>query len=64
MNFIPYRGFKEKGISYSRPHIWRLIKAKKFPPPVKGLGAEDVWPEPEIDQIVAERIAERDLVAA
>jgi prophage regulatory protein len=60
MRFLNHDGLKEKGITYSRPQIWRLIKAGRFPPPVKGLGNQNVWPEPEIDAVIAKRLAERD----
>ena len=52
-----------KGISYSRPHLFRLIKAKKFPPPVKLGENRNAWPESEIDAWIEARIAERDAAA-
>lgn len=57
MRFLTYDELKTKGISYSRPHLWRLIRAGKFPPPIKGLGQQNVWSEPDVDAVVAERIA-------
>ena len=60
MRFVTYDGLREKGITYSKPHLWRLIKAGRFPAPVKGLGPENVWPESEVDSVVANRLAERD----
>jgi prophage regulatory protein len=64
MRFLTYDALKENGINYSKPHLWRLIKAGRFPAPVKGLAAENVWPEAEIDSIVAERVAARDAANA
>ncbi|HEY4981609.1 MAG TPA: hypothetical protein VII24_06645 [Pseudolabrys sp.] len=64
MRFLTYEGLREKGITYSKPHLWRLIKVGRFPAPVKGLAAENVWPETEIDSVIAERVAARDTVAA
>jgi predicted DNA-binding transcriptional regulator AlpA len=58
MRFIGYDGLKPKGISYSKAHLWRLINAGKFPVPVKGLGAADVWDEAKIDAYVENRIRE------
>lgn len=50
----------EKGIRYSRPHIYRLIKAKKFPKPVP-LGENCVgFVEAEIDAWITAKITERD----
>jgi prophage regulatory protein len=49
-----------KGIRYSRPHLYRLISAKRFPRPVK-LGENCVaFPEHEIDAWLKDKIAERD----
>ena len=59
MRFVNYDNLREKGITYSKPHLWRLIKAGQFPAPVKGLGPENVWPEPEVDSIIANRLAAR-----
>jgi len=64
MHFLTYADLKEKGIDYSKEHLWRLIKAGKFPKPVKGLQAANVWPEPEVDNAIAARMAARDSVAA
>jgi prophage regulatory protein len=50
----------EKGISYSRPHLYRLIKAKKFPKPIS-LGENRIgFVESEIDAWIAAKITERD----
>lgn len=50
----------EKGIGYSRPHIYRLIKAGKFPRPVR-LGENRIaFVEAEVDDWLAARLAERD----
>jgi prophage regulatory protein len=64
MRFLSYDDLKSKGIAYSKCHLWRLIKAGRFPRPVKGLGAENTWSESEIDTHVAERVAARDLETA
>ena len=65
MRFIGYKDLKEKGVKYSKEHIWRLRQLpdtdpRKFPEPVKGLGPQDAWPEHEIDRYIAARIAARD----
>jgi prophage regulatory protein len=43
----------EKGIHYTRQHIHRLIRAGRFPKPIKLSGLSNgvnAWPEDEIDQ--------------
>jgi prophage regulatory protein len=48
-----------KGIRYSRSHLYRLIKAKQFPQPVK-LGGNCVgFLESEINEFLASKIADR-----
>jgi prophage regulatory protein len=59
MRFVTYDGLREKGITYSKPHLWRLIKVGRFPAPVKGLGAENVWLEREVNSIIEGRVADR-----
>ena len=52
----------KKGINYSKVHLHRLVKAGKFPKPVK-IGFERgriAYVESEIDDWIAARIAERD----
>ena len=43
----------------SSPQLWRLIKAGKFPAPVKDMAKENVWAEHEIDAYVEAKMAER-----
>jgi predicted DNA-binding transcriptional regulator AlpA len=57
----------EKGIRYSRVHIGRLVKAKKFPKPLKPSGSPtgiNHWDEREIDEFLEARAAERNRTAA
>ena len=53
-----------KGITFSRQHIGRLQKAMKFPLSVSFGDNTEVFSNEEIDQWVADRIAERDAKAA
>jgi prophage regulatory protein len=49
-----------KGVPYSKPHLWRLIRAGKFPRPIR-LGQNRIaFPESEIDDWVRSKIVERD----
>jgi len=60
MRVLTLDGLQVKGIPYTRGHIARLVKASKFPKPVK-LGAScNVWLEDEIDAYLKAKIAERD----
>ncbi len=50
----------EKGVDYTRTHIYRLIKAGDFPRPIR-LGSNRIaFVESEIDAYIAAKIRERD----
>jgi len=57
---IPYRALKAKGITYSKPHLWRLEKAGKFPKRVPLGPGRYAYVESEIDAYIAALIAARD----
>jgi prophage regulatory protein len=52
----------QKGIRFSRVHTHRLVKAGRFPVPVK-LGSRNAWVESEIDEYLKGCVAERDAKA-
>ena len=52
-----------KGIRYSRSHLYRLIKAKQFPQPVKLGGNRVGFLESEINEFLASKVAERDAIS-
>jgi len=54
----------QKGIGYSKSHIWRLEKEHKFPRRVPIGESRHGWIEDEIDNWIAERAASRDEEAA
>ena len=57
---LSYRDVQER-VLFSDEHIRRLVKAGRFPPPVKlGLGksARVGWPEEEINKWIEERARE------
>ena len=60
MRVLGDEGLRAKGISFSRMHRYRLIKAGKFPKPIKIGGNTNVWVEAEIDQYLKACIALRD----
>ena len=46
-----------KGVSYSRPHLFRLIKAGTFPRPIKLGENRNAWLEAEVDKWIEDRVA-------
>ena len=52
-------GLLEKGIDYSPSQLNRKMNDGSFPQAVKGVGKENVWVEDEVDQYLADRIADR-----
>jgi predicted DNA-binding transcriptional regulator AlpA len=55
MKILTYRDLKAvKGISHSKTHINRLVKAKKFPRPFKPFGERGInaWDEAVIDEFL------------
>lgn len=59
MEMIFYNDLAKYGLQYSRPHLWKLERQGKFPQHVK-IGANRVaWLKSEIEQFLADRIAER-----
>jgi len=60
MKIIDREGLREKGVRFSRQHINRLERSRKFPAHVN-LGENTVgWVEDEIDAWLTAKIAERD----
>jgi len=64
MRLLDLDGLREKGIKFSRQHIHRLIRKKRFPKPVKIGENTNAWPEIEIDQYIEKCIANRDATVA
>jgi prophage regulatory protein len=57
---IPYEALKAKSIMYSKPHLWRLEKAGKFPKRVPVGASRYAYLEAEIDAHINALIAARD----
>jgi len=55
---------RTKGINFHRTHLHRLIKAKKFPRPVKVGENKNAWVESEVDSYITGKIDARDAGAA
>jgi prophage regulatory protein len=64
VRLIPYDALKDKGIAYSKPQLWRLERAGKFPRRVPIGAARYAYVEAEIDAYIEKLIAERDAQAA
>jgi len=60
LRILSLNDLRERGILYSRVHIGRLVKAGRFPAPIK-VGQNRIgWVESEIDEWLNAKIAERD----
>ena len=57
---IPYSDLKAKGVPYSKPHLWRLEKANKFPRRVPIGPSRYGYVEAEIDAYIKGLVAARD----
>jgi prophage regulatory protein len=57
---IPYHDLKAKGVSYSKPHLWRLERDGKLPKRVPTGPARYAYVESEIDAYQTALIAARD----
>ncbi len=57
---IPYDALASKCITYSKPHLWRLEKAGKFPKRVAIGAGRYGYVEAEIDAYIERKIAQRD----
>jgi prophage regulatory protein len=57
---ISYRDLKARGVPYSKPHLWRLERAGKFPKRVPIGASRYGYVESEIDEHVAALIKARD----
>ena len=64
MSLIPLTKLSEKGITYSRNYIDRLIKAGAFPAPVYLSPRRRAFVESEIDAWIRARVEGRDKEAA
>lgn len=63
MKFIHYQQLRERGITFTRVHLNRLIKAGDFPPPVRLGGNSIAWVESEIEAWAAQKAASREQFA-
>jgi prophage regulatory protein len=59
---LAFEDLRPKGVPFSKPHLFRLMRKGKFPKPVKLGEITNAWLEEEIDAWIAVRIAARDSV--
>jgi prophage regulatory protein len=57
---IPYEALKAKGVPYSKPHLWRLERAGRFPRRVPVGDNRYAYVEEEVDAYNEARIKARD----
>ena len=57
------KDLREMGVRYSRVHLDRLVKARKFPRPIKIGENRNAWLASEVAAWLAGRIAARDEAA-
>jgi prophage regulatory protein len=60
MKILSYDDLRtQKGISYSKVHLWRLERAGNFPRRIPLGAARHGWADNEVDDWLASRMAER-----
>jgi prophage regulatory protein len=57
MKLLSYQDLRDRGIRYSRVHLWRLEAAGKFPKRVRLSPARHAWIEDEIDDHLEQLVA-------
>lgn len=62
IQLITFSDLAERGVPFSRQHLWRLIKERRFPAPVKLGSNTNRWLESEVDDWLREQIAARDVM--
>jgi prophage regulatory protein len=57
---LDYAALQDRGIKYSKPHLWRMWTKGKFPKPFKLTPGRNVWRESDINEWLNARISEHD----
>lgn len=55
MKLLRFADLKARGIFGSRMTLWRAIKQRGFPQPIKLSAGCNAWPEAEVDAWIASR---------
>lgn len=64
MKLLAFPDLGARGISFSRQHLWRLVKMGRFPAPIRLGTNTNRWVAGEIDRWLEEQIARRDAETA
>jgi prophage regulatory protein len=64
LKLIPHAALAAKGIAYSKVTLWRKERAGAFPRRVPVGASRYAYVEAEIDNWIAQRIADRDTASA
>ena len=56
---LSFNELRDRGITYSKVQIWRMVRAGRFPAPVKLGPSRSAFVEAEVDAWVEARMAER-----
>jgi prophage regulatory protein len=60
MKVLETRDLRDKGIHWTRQHLYRLVRQGRFPRPFRLGNRTNAWTENEIDEYLKKRIAMRD----
>ncbi len=60
MQVMDISALRAIGINYCRSHLWRKVKQKEFPKPIKLGGKRNAWLKSDIDDWLKSKVAERD----
>jgi prophage regulatory protein len=60
IKLLDYPALQERGIRYSKAHLWRLCQQDKFPKPLKLSSSRNAWLESDVDAWLKSRLATRD----
>jgi predicted DNA-binding transcriptional regulator AlpA len=63
IKFLDFAALSDKCAKFSDVHIWRLSRSPGFPKPIR-ITNRNLWVESEIDQYIAQNLAQRATVAA
>jgi len=58
MKLLGFHDLRGKGIPFSRQHIFRLVRDKKFPRPGKIGDRTNAWLESQIDEYIESKFTE------
>ncbi len=60
MQLLTFQQMKARGVPFCRVHLMRLVKAKRFPSPIRIGQNRIVWDADEVDRHLQRLAAQRD----